>query len=125
MVGARSMTNLETQGLRTQGLPSLHGEDVRPPHDVLAEPLGFEETGRHPADVVSGPEIRCDAGLDSRPPPGPRMPHPEPVARGRKTGGTREPHADRVFRPVRRTAPSSATGRPGGPSVGRGMVRTS
>ena len=82
-VGERLLTNT-----RAQGQLILGGADVQPMRDVLSELIGYDDVNRHLGELVSGLDIRYDAGGGRNPLLGRRMPH-LPLRQGeRRTSST-------------------------------------
>ena len=81
-VGARLLMNTQAQGLLF-----LSGAEVQPLRDVLTELIGYRVVSRHLAAMVSGLEIRYDAGGGSHPLLGRRMPNPDLIGADFKCPG--------------------------------------
>ncbi|MEU6120002.1 FAD-dependent monooxygenase [Streptomyces sp. NPDC047117] len=90
-VGRRLLMNT-----RAQGLLFLSGAEIQPLRDVLNELIGYEDVSKHLAAMVSGLEIRYDAGGGTHPLLGRRMPDLELTrADGRTTTSTTLLHPGR------------------------------
>jgi bifunctional hydroxylase/dehydrase len=82
-VGRRLLMNTQAQRLLF-----LSGPETQPLRDVLTELIGYSEVGRHLAGMVSGLEIRYEAGGGSHPLLGLRMPNLDLDVAGRRTSST-------------------------------------
>lgn len=71
-VGARLLLNTQAQGLLMLG-----GDAVQPLREVLKELIRYEDVSRHLAGMVSGLDVRYEAGPGDHPLVGRRMPDAE------------------------------------------------
>jgi bifunctional hydroxylase/dehydrase len=79
-VGQRLLMNTQAQGLLY-----LSGSETEPLRAVFAELMEFPEVGRHLVGMVSGLDIRYDAGPDDHPLLGRRVPRHDLVSADGKT----------------------------------------
>src|SRR5260370_34799224 len=68
-VGARLLMNTQAQGLLF-----LSGSEMQPLSDLLTELIRYDEVARRLSGMVSGLEIRDEAGPGDHPLLGPRLP---------------------------------------------------
>lgn len=78
-VGARVLTNTQAQGILY-----LSGDDMQPLRDVFADLIKYDDVARHLAGMVSGLDLRYDAGPGDHPLLGRRVPSLELVGESGK-----------------------------------------